>query len=97
MTNKDILTAVAINTGYDAKAVKEVVDSYLATIKAAIEHGNDGDKIPLNGLGSFAISTLPDRTVRNPKTNEEISKKASYKLKFTVSGKLKKDVSNRLV
>ncbi len=58
------------------------------------QHLSAGNKFEIRGFGTFASKTRPARTVRNPKTGEQIQRKATAYPCFR-SGKMLKDRLNQ--
>ena len=55
---------------------------------------NDGHNIELRGFGTLSRKINREKIVRNPKTNEKIFKKKSYKLHFKIGKILHKKINN---
>jgi integration host factor subunit beta len=51
-------------------------------------------KIELRGFGTFSKKINKEKFVRNPKTNEKIYKKGTYKIHFKIGKILHKRINN---
>lgn len=80
MNKKELVAAVAEQTGQDRKAVEGVLDSVLDTIG---EHMAAGDPVNLPGFAKFARVDRPARMGRNPSTGESIHIAAKSVVKIT--------------
>ena len=59
------------------------------------KHNNLGlDDIEIRGFGTLSRKINREKIVRNPKTNEKIFKKKSYKLHFKIGKILHKKINN---
>ena len=66
MTIKDIVVANACDKfDFTKKDAKEFFDLVFETINAELKSGN---KVQVNGFGSFEVKTVKAREGRNPKT-----------------------------
>ena len=54
----------------------------------------DGHNIEIRGFGTLSRKINREKIVRNPKTNEKIFKKKSYKLHFKIGKILHKKINN---
>ena len=81
MTQKELVkaTAVAVNDAYKAEGKKTISegivdDVFKAGIKIAGDKLASGDKIQLNGFGSFEVTKRAAREGHNPATGEKIDR-----------------------
>lgn len=80
MTKAELIDAVAQETGHTKKAVGEVLESVLTTVKGA-------DKVTLVGFGTFQKKTRAARSGRNPQTGEALQIAAKEVFTFKASKK----------
>jgi DNA-binding protein HU-beta len=91
MTIKDIVVANACDKfDFTKKDAKEFFDLVFETINAELKSGN---KVQVNGFGSFEVKTVKAREGRNPKTGETIKIEASKKVNFKVAKALKDEIN----
>ena len=69
LTKKELVLAVARDTGVTQVAVKQVVQR---TLDRVIEHLKAGQTIELRNFGVFKVKQRAPRRGRNPKTGEEV-------------------------
>jgi len=69
MTKADLVEQVAEKTGLTRTDVAVVVDSFLDTIKQAMEKNHN---IEIRGFGTFKIKLRKARKARNPRTGDEV-------------------------
>ena len=55
---------------------------------------NDGNTIEIRGFGTFKKKINKEKQVRNPKNNEILFKKQTYKLHFKIGKTLHKKLNN---
>lgn len=87
MNKTELIAEIAKNMS-SKKEAEASLESLLATITGALKKG---DKITLNGFGTFKVSKRKARTGRNPRTGEAIKIKAGKVPQF-VSSKLLKEM-----
>jgi len=81
-----VANAADLNKASATRAVEAIVDGITDTLK-------QGDSVTIVGFGTFAVSSRPERTGRNPQTGETITIRASKSAKFK-AGKALKDALN---
>tara|TARA_B110000444_G_scaffold8325_1_gene7370 strand:+ start:1521 stop:1793 length:273 start_codon:yes stop_codon:yes gene_type:complete len=81
---KDIVKNISSKALITSKSSSILLDSFLSIIKE-----NKKKKIKLSNFGTFYLHKSPRRVGRNPKTREEFEIKATEKLSFKVSNKIK--------
>ncbi len=91
MNKKDLITAIAEETGMTKKDVATVVDAAFDKITAAVVAG---DKVQLMGFGTFEARERGERTGKNPRTGEEV-KIAACKVPTFKASKALKDAVNK--
>ena len=68
-TKNDLVAAVVEKAGLSKKQAAAAVDAVLDTIKESLA---SGEKVSLNGFGSFDVKERKAREGRNPQTGEKI-------------------------
>ena len=91
MNKKDLITAIAEETGMTKKDVATVVDATFYKITAAVVAG---DKVQLMGFGTFETRERGERTGKNPRTGETVTI-AACKAPAFKAGKALKDAVNK--
>ncbi|MCS7225267.1 MAG: HU family DNA-binding protein [Armatimonadetes bacterium] len=92
MTKAELIRAVVQKTGLGKKEAASAVDAVFATITETIKKGGKKGVVNIAGFGKFAVRHRPARTVRNPRTGEEIRKPATKVPVFRPSKTLKEAV-----
>tara|TARA_B100001540_G_C15735694_1_gene609778 strand:+ start:511 stop:807 length:297 start_codon:yes stop_codon:yes gene_type:complete len=64
--------------------------------KKIINALNEGKKVELRGFGTLKKKINKAKEVRNPKTNEKVFKKESFKLHFKIGKILHKKLNSKL-
>lgn len=91
ITKKQMVDMVAESTEIPKKDVKKVIESFFENVELAIAVG---DKVQLQGIGTFEVREAKERIARNPQnTNETIVVPACKKPVFRFSGKVKEKVN----
>jgi DNA-binding protein HU-beta len=100
MTQKELVkaTAAAVNDAYKAEGKKTIsegtVDDVFKTgIKIASDKLTSGDKIQLNGFGSFEVTKRAAREGHNPATGQKIKIPAKNVVKFKAAKALKDSIN----
>ena len=62
MTKAELTYAIAEKTGIDRKAVLNIVEAFMESIKESME---GGEEVFLRGFGSFVIKHRAEKTARN--------------------------------
>lgn len=87
ITKKQIVDMVAESTKVSKKDVKAVIENFFESVEIAIA---TGDKVQLQGIGTFEVREAKERIARNPKNpNEEIIVPACKRPVFKFSDKVK--------
>ena len=71
--------------------IEKILDLFLNNIVKGLQNNQ---KIELRGFGTFSKKINKEKFVRNPKTNERIYKKATYKIHFKIGKILHKKINN---
>lgn len=82
----DLVSLVAKECGVSKTVAANVVSATFGCIWNAVANGNT---VTLNGFGSFKTVQQAARTVRNPKTGEQLKVPAKQAPKFVPSGNFK--------
>ena len=90
MNKSEFVAAVATNMGSTKAEAAKAVEAVLSTVKQALK-----DKITLRliGFGTFKVTHVEAKTVRNPQNGNLVNVPSSYRPKF-VAGKELKDIAN---
>ena len=91
MKKVELIEAVAAKAGITKADAGRAVDATIATITEALVKG---DKVPLVGFGTFAVSERAARTGRNPQTGETVEIAARRAVTFKAGAALKDVVNN---
>jgi DNA-binding protein HU-beta len=91
MTKADLISKVAEQANVDQPTAERVAAALFATVT---ETAKAGDKVVWPGFGTFAGSTRPARTGRNPATGQTIQIPASKVCKFTQASGLKAELNS---
>lgn len=92
MNKKDLIEAVAADTGETKRSVTEVLDSALAQIQRNVKKG---ERVALPGFGTFERRQRSARTGRNPQTGEPIKVKAAKVPAFKAGSAFKELVNGK--
>ncbi len=90
MKKVELIEAVADKAGLTKADAGRAVD---ATIKAITGALVKGDKVPLVGFGTFAVSKRAARTGRNPQTGATVQIPARKAVTFKAGSQLKEAVN----
>ncbi len=91
MKKVELVEAVAAKAGLTKADAGRALD---ATLEAITEALVKGDKVPLVGFGTFAVSERAARTGRNPQTGAVVNIAARKAVSFKAGAALK-DVVNK--
>lgn len=90
MNKSDLVSALATHTNTSkveaAAAVEALFNPTTGILATAIQ---GGDKVSIQGFGSFSAKATAARTAKNPKTGETIQVAAATKAKFSPGANLK--------
>ena len=90
MKKADFVEAVSTKTGVSKPEVTRVMDAIFDTIKETLK---GGEKVPVAGFGTFAVSRREGRSGRNPRTGETIKIAARNAVTFKAGSALKDAVN----
>ncbi len=90
LTKTQLVAALADELGSDKKSATAALDALASVITKEVAGGG---AVPTPGGGKFYCRERPERMVRNPATNEQISKPADKVVKVTIAKALKDSVN----
>ena len=90
MTKAQLVSTLAERMGGDKKGAGAVLDALTGIITETVSAGGS---VTLPGVGKISVRERPERTVRNPSTNEQIQKPADRVVKMTVAKSLKDSIN----
>ena len=90
MKKVELIESVAAKAGITKADAGRAVDATFAAITEALVKG---DKVPLIGFGTFAISKRAARVGRNPQTGAEVQIAARNAVTFNAGAALKDAVN----
>ncbi len=90
MKKVELVEAVANQTGLTKADVTRTMEALITEIKGALAKG---DKVPLVGFGTFAVSKRAAREGRNPRTGETVHIAARNAVSFKPGTALKEAVN----
>jgi DNA-binding protein HU-beta len=91
MNRRDLVRAVAAETGQDAKAIDHALRGFTDVVTAAV---SKGEQVAISGFAKFAKVERAARMGRNPATGEQIRIKASKRARITALKGFKEAVLN---
>ena len=89
ISTKDFAREYAEKNDISIAKANEIVSNFINTLKDVIKEGKG---VQLYGLGNIDVYTLPAGEVRNPLTQEFVTKPERNKVKFKFSQTFKKEV-----
>ena len=90
MKKVELVEAVATATGLTKTDSAKAIDATFAAVTKAL---TKGDKVPLVGFGTFAVSKRAAREGRNPRTGETVKIPARNTIGFKAGSALKETVN----
>ncbi len=90
MKKSELVEAVAKSAGLTKADATRAIDATFATITGALKKGN---KVPVAGFGTFAVSKRAAREGRNPRTGETVKIAARKAVTFKAGTALKEAVN----
>lgn len=90
LTKTQLVAALAEELGSDKKSAAAALDALTAVV---IREVAAGGAVTLPGIGKIACRARPERQVRNPQTQEMMTKPADKQVKVTVAKALKDSVN----
>ena len=70
MTKAELVSSIAISTGYDKTTISNIVEAAMANVKNAVA---EGENVYLRGFGSFITKTRKAKIARNISKNVSIA------------------------
>ena len=92
MTKKDLVAAIAKETGLTKKDSEAALGAAVAAVTKAL---SKGESVQLTGFGTFSVKKRAARQGKNPKTGEAIKIKASKAPAFKAGKALKEAVAKK--
>lgn len=89
MKEKDLIKDIARQTRFSETATKKILRALSTSVAKALK---EGEKVPLTGLGTFAVGKRKARKGRNPQTGSLIDIPEKKVTKFKAASKLKKHI-----
>lgn len=90
MKKSELVEAVAAASGLTKADATRAIDATFATITEALKTGN---KVPVAGFGTFAVSQRGERNGRNPQTGATVVIPARKAVTFKAGTALKESVN----
>lgn len=90
MTKTQLVAAIAEAMGADKKTATSALDAIASVVTREVTAGG---AVTLPGLGKVACKARPERQVRNPATNQIMTKPADKQVKFSIAKALKDSVN----
>lgn len=90
MKKSELVEAVATAAGLTKADATRAIDATFATITKALKKGN---KVPVSGFGTFAVSKRAAREGRNPQTGAPVHIAARKAVTFKAGTALKEAVN----
>ncbi|WP_112873204.1 HU family DNA-binding protein [Paracoccus endophyticus] len=90
MTKTQLVAALADEMGSDKKTASAALDAIQSLVARVV---SEGGALTLPGIGKVACRARPERQVRNPQTQEMMTKPADKVVKVTVAKALKDSVN----
>ena len=86
MNKTEMIEHIAQQADLSKASAGRALEAFIQGVQSALRKG---DAVTLVGFGTFAVSTRPARTGRNPRTGETMEIAASFGAKLTAGSKLK--------
>ena len=86
MTRKDLIDRVAKEFGLKKKDAEAIVKFIFGEIAETVKRG---ERVSIQGFGVFELRELKERSVKNPKTGEEVKVPSRMKMVFVSRLRLK--------
>tara|TARA_B100002003_G_C13748859_1_gene373038 strand:- start:127 stop:426 length:300 start_codon:yes stop_codon:yes gene_type:complete len=92
MLRSDLVQKIQnIYTSLSLSDIDKIIDLFLKKILKGLLNNQN---IEFRGFGTISKKINREKFVRNPKTNEKIYKKATYKIHFKIGKTLHKKINN---
>lgn len=86
LNKRDLIDAVALETGLSKKDTETITDTLFATIEKSLLQG---DEVNIVNFGSFVHKVRAPRTGTHPRSHEKINIASSHAVVFRLSKTLK--------
>ncbi len=90
MKKVELVVSVAEKAGLTKADATRAIDAFVETISETLAKG---DKVPVAGFGTFAVSERAAREGRNPRTGEPVKIEARKVVSFKAGSALKDAVN----
>lgn len=90
MKKAELVEAVAAEAGLTKADASRAIDAMISVITGALK---DGNKVPLVGFGTFAVSKRSAREGHNPQTGAKVTIPARNAVTFKAGSALKEAVN----
>ena len=90
MTKTQLVASLAEEMGSDKKTATAALDAIASVVTREVSNGG---AVTLPGIGKVACRARPERQVRNPQTQEMMTKPADKVVKVTIAKALKDSVN----
>ena len=90
MNKAEIVSRICEKNGISGTDATNILEAMFEIIKASLGRG---EKVKITHFGNFTVRTKNPRTVRNPRTGEEIVISERKVLRFSPSPAMKKAVN----
>ena len=91
MTKAELVSAIAISTGYDKTTIANIVEATMSNIKKTVA---EGENVYLRGFGSFILKTRAAKVARNIRAKESVNVPEHSIPAFKAGAELKEAVYN---
>ena len=91
MNRTQLIDSVAKNSNFKKRDVEAIIEKFIDTI---IEEVATGEKVQITGFGSFERKSRGERTIKNPRTGEDMLVPPSKSPSFS-AGSVFKDKVNK--
>ena len=90
MNKAELIDAMASGSGLTKADSRRALDSFIEATEGALKKG---ERVALDGFGSFAVNRREARKGRNPQTGKEINIPAKNVIKFKAGSDLSRKVN----
>lgn len=94
MNKKELVKAISNETNLNQKNVENCIDKLSEII---INKNSIGEFVDISNLGKFMIVKKNARTVRNPKTGQNLQMNEHYSLKFQPKSIYKQTIKSAII
>ena len=90
MNKTELISAVAKESGIKKSETESIIENLLGIIMAEVAKG---EKVQITGFGSFERKERGERTIRNPRTGEDMKVPPSKSPSFSAGSIFKEKVN----